>query len=104
MTETAAIKSEVQTTIALIKKIDQGQRSTIESLKSEVKILKRGVIDAPHLERWSEYTDSAITLVLELLDEWMNHLEINANAGGGGVGIGITYIEAFLGQVRMSKV
>ena len=39
--------------------------------------------------------DSGITPVLELLDEWMNHLEINANAGGGGVGIGITYIEAF---------
>ena len=48
--------------------------------------------------------DSGITPVLELLDEWTNHLEINANSGGGGVGIGIKYIEAFLGQVRMSRV
>ena len=39
--------------------------------------------------------DSAITLVLGLLDEWLKHLEINAGTGGGVVRVGITYLEEF---------
>ena len=50
------------------------------------------MIDAPSLERWSEDTDSVITLVLEILDEQMKHLEINASTVGEGVVAGITDI------------
>ena len=52
MTETSEIKAEVQSVIALVKKIDQGQRRPIETLKNEVDILKRVMIDAPYLEQW----------------------------------------------------
>ena len=38
--------------------------------------------------------ESAINPVLELFDENMKHLEINARTGGGGVDEGITYLEA----------
>ena len=93
--DTAAIKAELQYTIASVNNMDQGKIRPIKYLKSEVKRLEREMIDAPHLERWSEYTYSAITLVLELLDERMNHLDINASTGVGGVGVVITYIEAF---------
>ena len=82
-TETAVIKEELKSTIVLVKNMDQGHRWPIEYLKSEVKIMKIGMIDTPCLERWSEYMDSAITLVLQLLDEQMKHLEINSGTGGG---------------------
>ena len=49
LTETSAIKAEIQSTFALVNKMDQGQRRPIESLKSEVKILKRKMIDEPCL-------------------------------------------------------
>ena len=52
LTEKAEIKSEVQPTIALIKMIDQGQIRPIEYMKSEVKTMKRGMIEAPRLEQW----------------------------------------------------
>ena len=47
------------------------------------------------MEHWSEDMDSAIIPVLELLDEQMNHIEINASTGVGGGYVGITYLEAF---------
>ena len=43
--KTAEIKAEDQFAIALVKKIDQGQRQSIENLTNEVKILKRVMID-----------------------------------------------------------
>ena len=43
--KTAEIKAEVQVAIALVKKIDQGQRQLIENLTNEVKILKRVMIE-----------------------------------------------------------
>ena len=55
-------------TTALVKKIDQGQRQPIETLKNEVDILKRVMIDAPCLDHWSEEMDSELTQVLELLE------------------------------------
>ena len=90
--KTIAIKAELQYTIDLVNNMYQGQRRPIEYLRSEVKIQKRGMIDAPSLERWSEDTDSVITLVLEILDEQMKHLEINASTVGEGVVAGITDI------------
>ena len=53
------------------------------------------MIDAPCMEQWSEDMDSKITLVSELLSDWMKHLEINAGTGGGGVGARIPEIAAF---------
>ena len=76
----------------MVEKTDQGQRQTTESLKIEVKILKRGMIDAPRLEWWLEDMDSEITPVLELLDERMKDIGINAGTGDVGVGAGITDI------------
>ena len=43
--KTAEVKAEVQSAIALVKKIDQGQRQSIENLTNEVKILKRVMIE-----------------------------------------------------------
>ena len=39
--------------------------------------------------------DSAITLIMELLGDWMNYLDINTSTGGGGVGVGMTELVAF---------
>ena len=78
LTETAAIKAEVQSTNALVKKIDQRNRRPIESLKIEFKSLNRGMIEALHLKHWSEDIDSVITPVLELLGDRLKHIEINA--------------------------
>ena len=44
LTETSVRNAEFQSTIALVKKIDQGQRRMIKTLKSEVESLKRGMI------------------------------------------------------------
>ena len=44
LTETSVRNAEFQSTIALVKKIDQGQRRLIKTLKSEVESLKRGMI------------------------------------------------------------
>ena len=38
--------------------------------------------------------DSALPPVLELLGEWMKHLEVNVGTGGGGLGIGMSEIAA----------
>ena len=73
LADTAAMKTELQYMVALVKNMDQGQIRTIESLKSEVESLKIGVIDGPCLEGWSKDMDLEITPVLELLDEQMNH-------------------------------
>ena len=64
LTETSEIKAEIQSTTALVKKIDQGQRQPIETLKNEVEILKRGMIEAPHLDQWLEDMDAELTTVL----------------------------------------
>ena len=77
LTDTSAIKAEVQSTIYLVKTIDQVQRRPIETLKNKVQILTRGMIYAPCLEQWSEDMDLSLTPVLELLGERMKHLEIN---------------------------
>ena len=87
LADTAAINAEFQSVIALVKKIDQGQRRPIENLKNEVESLKRVMIDAPCLEKCSEDIDSALSPVLELLGERMKHMWINAGTGGGEVGI-----------------
>ena len=70
--------------------MDQRKERPIESIKIEAKILKRGMIDAHSMGRWSEYTESAINPVLVLLDERMKRLDINASTVGGLVGVGIT--------------
>ena len=49
LTETDTIKAEVESTIDLVKNIDQDYRRPIEILNNEVESLKRGIIDAPHL-------------------------------------------------------
>ena len=49
LTETDVIKAEVQSTIALVNKIDQCQRRPIKTLKNEVESLNRIMIDAPCL-------------------------------------------------------
>ena len=71
----------------MITKIDQGQRCPIKTLKNEVEILKRVIIDAPYLEQWSEDMDSALMPVLEMLVERMKNLDIHAGTVGGVVGI-----------------
>ena len=101
MMETATIKVELQSKISLVRNMDQGQRRPIKSLKSEGKIFKRGMIGAPYLERWLEDMDSAMTSVLELLDEQMKHLDINAITGCGGVGVGITDMEALEDKCKL---
>ena len=78
----------------MVKKIDQGQKRPSKSLKSEVKILKRGGIDAPRLEQWSEDIGSEITPFLELLGEGMKYLENNSYTRDGWVGIGISELAA----------
>ena len=75
--------------------MDKVQRRLINYFKMEVKILKRGMIDAPRLEQWSEDMDLAITQFLKLLVERMKHLEINSGTRGGGVGMGISEIASF---------
>ena len=92
---TGVIKEELQYLVSMVTNMDQGQRLPTGSVKSEVKILNIGMIDALCLEMWSEDMDSEITLVLELLDEQMNHIEINASIGGVGVGVWITDMEEF---------
>ena len=49
LTETDTIKAEVESTIDLVKNIDQDYRRPIKILNNEVESLKRGIIDAPHL-------------------------------------------------------
>ena len=93
--QTAPIKAELKSMISLVNNVDQGQRRPIKSLKIEVKILKRGMIEAPRLEWWSEHMDSVITPVLELLDKRIKNLEIKSSTGGVGVGVGITDLEVF---------
>ena len=51
LVETAAIKAEVQSAIALVKKIDQGKRRLIETFTNEVESLKRVVIDSARLDQ-----------------------------------------------------
>ena len=94
LTETASIKEEVQSTIALVKNIYQGQRRPIKTLKDEVESLKRGIINAPRLDQWSEDMDSELMPVLELLGERMKHLDINNRTVVGGVDIGMSKIAA----------
>ena len=93
--ETAYIKAEFQSTIALFNKIDQYQIRPIDYFKSDVKILNRGKIDAPHLGEWSEDMHSEITPVLELSGERVKHLEINTGTLGGVVGIWMSEIASF---------
>ena len=57
--------------------------------------MKRGMIDAPCIEQWTEEIDSEITPVLELLGERMKHIDINSCTGGGGVGVGMPELAAF---------
>ena len=54
LTETTAIKAEVQSIIYLVKKTDQGQNGPSSILKIEDESLKRGVIDTHRLEQWLE--------------------------------------------------
>ena len=54
LTDTSAIKYEVQFTIALSNKIYQGKRRPIKTLTNEVESSKRGMIDSPHLKQRSE--------------------------------------------------
>ena len=49
--------------------------------------MKIVIINAPILEQWSEYMDSVITPVIQLLGERMKHLEINAGTGEGVFGV-----------------
>ena len=53
------------------------------------------MIDALRIERWSENIDSAITLVLEVLNNRMKYLDINAGTGGGGFGVGMPDLAEF---------
>ena len=39
--------------------------------------------------------DSENKQILELLDKWMNHIDINASTGGAGVGVGKNDLEPF---------
>ena len=94
LTETTEIKVEVQSTIAFVKKIDQGQRLPIETPKNEVESLKRGMKYAPCIEQCSEDMDSALTPVLKILVQRMKHLEINTRTVGGGEGIVMSVIAA----------
>ena len=52
------------------------------------------MIDSPRLEQWSEDMDSAINLVLELLGDWMKHIEINAGTGGEELVVGMPELAA----------
>ena len=52
LTETDAINTELQYTVAFVRRTDKGQRRPIKSLKNEAKILKIGIIDAPNMEQW----------------------------------------------------
>ena len=85
--ETVVVKSKVQSTIALVKTLYQGQGLLTETLNNEAESLKIGMIDAARLEKWLEDMDSALTPVLELLGERMKNMDSNADTGGGGVGI-----------------
>ena len=100
LADTAAINAEFQSVIALVKKIDQGQRRPIENLKNEVESLKRVMIDAPHTEQCLEDMESAITPVLELLGERMKHLEINGGTVSGGVEIDMSEIAALEDKIK----
>ena len=51
LVETAAIKAEVQSAIALVKKIDQGKRRSIETLTNEVESSKIVLIDYARLDQ-----------------------------------------------------
>ena len=51
-----------------------------------MEIIRTGILKTPSLEQGSQYMDSAITLVLMLLDKRMKHLDQNT----GTVGVGHT--------------
>ena len=56
--------------------------------------MKRVMIDAPRLDQWSEYMDSVLTPVLELMGERMEYMEIDSGTGGGVVWIEMSNIAA----------
>ena len=96
--ETATIKDKLQSTIALVKNKDQGQRRRIKSIKSEVESLNRRMIEAPCLEQWSKDMNSVINPVLELLVDPMKHFDINVSTGGGGVVVGMPELAELKGK------
>ena len=81
--------------IALVKNMDRGQRRSIEYLKIEVNILKRGMKYSPHLERWLEDMDSEIPTILKRLDKRMKHIDISTGTEGRGIGLRINYLAEF---------
>ena len=53
LTETTTIKAEVQSTIALVNKIVQGQIWPIKTFTNEEESFNRVMIDDPLLDQWS---------------------------------------------------
>ena len=90
----------------MVKNMDQGKIKPIESLKSKVKSMKRGMINGPCLEWCLEDTESEITLVLKMFDERMNNLDMNSSTMSGVVGVGITDLESFedMWEVQLSDI
>ena len=82
LSKTAVIKYDIQTTMYMVKYINQDQISPMESLKKEVESIITVILNTPSLEQWSEDIDSIITLVLLLLDRRMKHLELNTGTVG----------------------
>ena len=93
LSETAGINADLQSTIAMIKNIDQDQKIPMYYLKKEVESIITGIINTPSIEQLSEYMDFAITPVLLLLDEIMKHLELSTVAEVVGNNAGICKIE-----------
>ena len=68
------IKDDLQTTMAIVKNINQYQTRPMESLKKQLEGIRARMLNITSLEQWSEDIDSSITPVLLLLDKTMKDI------------------------------
>ena len=66
----------------------------MESLKNKVERIRTEILNTPRLEQLLEDMDSAITPVLLILYEKMNHLKLNTGSVGAGYNSGTSEIAA----------
>ena len=67
-------KTDLQTTMTTVNKINQYHRTLTNSLKKQVEIIRTGMLNITSLEQWPEDMDYDITLVLLLLEKTMKDL------------------------------
>ena len=76
LTKTAFIKADINQTGERMERMYQDQNLPIYYLRREVAGLTKGMLRTSSLEQLSEYTESAITTVLKLIEERIRKLEV----------------------------